>query len=67
MLVTHATHMSRAVGAFERQGLKVVPAPVVTGDVPLSIGAFLPRAGALAGSASAAHEYVGRLWYQVRY
>ena len=67
VLVTHATHMSRAVDVFERQGLKVVPAPVVMGDVPLSIVAFLPRADALVGSASAIREYVGRLWYRVRY
>ena len=67
VLVTHATHMSRAVSAFEHQGLKVVPAPVVTGDVPLSVTACLPGAGALAGSAAALREYVGRLWYQARY
>ncbi len=72
VLVTHAIHMFRAVDAFERQGLKVVPAPVVSrvatdDNVPLDIFAFLPSAGALSGSASAVHEYVGRLWYRMRY
>ena len=72
VLVTHATHMFRAVDAFQRQGLMAVPAPVVTSvatddNVPLDVFAFLPSTGALSGSASAVHEYVGRLWYRVRY
>ncbi len=67
VLMTHATHMSRAVDAFERRGLSVLPAPIVTGDVPFSIAAFLPRADALASSAAAFNEYVGRLWYRIRY
>lgn len=67
VLVTHATHMFRAAGAFESQGLKVVPAPIVAGAAPVGITAFLPRAGALAASVSALHEYIGRLWYQMRY
>ena len=66
-LVTHATHMSRAVDAFERQGLTVAPAPVVTGNFPSGVNAFRPGAGALAVSAYAIHEYVGRLWYPLRY
>ncbi len=67
LLVTHAHHMSRSVAAFERQGLHVTPAPVVSSDGPLSFAAFLPRANALAGSAAALHEYVGSLWYWLRY
>ena len=67
VLVTHGTHMSRAVDAFERQGIEVVPAPVVGLPLRLGVTSFLPRANALATSASALHEYVGRLWYRVRY
>ena len=67
VLVTHATHMSRAVSAFEGQGLKVMPAPIIRGERRLSVFAFLPRAKALNSSAAALHEHIGRLWYRLRY
>lgn len=67
VLVTHALHMPRAVGAFESRGLEVVPAPLKRSPVRLDIRAFLPSAAALYASASVLHEWVGRLWYRVRY
>ena len=69
VLVTHALHMPRAVEAFKRQGLKVVPAPLVKPDPLFGTGAggFLPRASALRASAAAIHEYLGRLGYRLRF
>lgn len=70
VLVSHAVHLPRAVPQFERQGLTVTPAP--TGFLPARAASpspfdFLPQAGALAMSARALHEYVGKLWYSLRY
>ena len=69
VLVTHATHMSRAVEVFRRQGLEVAPAPVLSRGGALRPGVtdFLPRGHALSVSSNVLHEYVGRLWYRVRY
>lgn len=67
VLVTHAIHMIRAVGAFEDQGFTVVPAPIWRRSVPITFTAFLPSASALTRSVNAAHEYLGRVWYRLRY
>lgn len=71
LLVSHAWHLPRAVAAFERAGIEVVPAP--TGfnlpngnDAPWILD-WLPSAGALRASNWACHEYLGRLWYWLRY
>lgn len=68
-LVTHAWHMPRAVGVFERAGLKVTPAPTIFTtftDRDATVLGYLPSAGALANSQKALHEYLGRLWYWIR-
>lgn len=70
LLVTHALHMPRSVEVFERQGIRVYPAP--TGfryGVRKNAGLldWLPSAGALEKSQTALHEYLGRLWYAIRY
>ncbi len=69
VLVTHAAHMSRAVRAFERAGLVVLPAPI--GFASLAAGPLwlecLPTAAALALSRTALYELLGQLWYRVRY
>lgn len=67
VLVTHASHMIRAVGAFEDQGLTVVPAPIRRRFVSLSFTAFLPRVNALARSVAATREHLGRVWYGLRH
>ena len=64
-LVTHAWHMPRAVLAFEKAGLEVIPAP--TAFVSRSDGQlqdFLPSASALQLTYYAIHEWLGILWYQ---
>ena len=76
-LVTHAWHMPRALGMFEKAGVNAVPAP--TGFVHkdperagfgfadrATYGDWLPNAGALLKSYFALHEYLGRVWYQFR-
>lgn len=69
-LVTHAWHLPRAVKEFEKQGLKVTPAPLsfVT-DSALRRGPmpFLPSSSALNLSRIALHEQLGLAWYWVRY
>ena len=68
-LVTHAWHMPRAVEAFQRQGLQVIPAPIeFRGHLPRRWSRLLlPQSFALQASTAALHEYLGRLWYRLRY
>ncbi|MCW2240932.1 YdcF family protein [Azospirillum canadense] len=69
LLVTHAWHMPRAKAAFEAAGLEVVPAPTAFahyGDT-LSLDSLTPSPRGLAQSYYALHEWLGRLWYALRY
>lgn len=67
-LVTHSWHMRRAVLVFEQTGLKVIPAPTrLGGPFELTIGDFIPNAGALNVSYYALHEWLGQLWYLMVY
>jgi uncharacterized SAM-binding protein YcdF (DUF218 family) len=69
ILVTSATHMSRALALFRGRGLDPIPSPaqhVGLGEPGLRAGDFVPHAGALARSQIALHEYVGRLWSRLR-
>jgi hypothetical protein len=64
---THASHMPRAVAAFEAAGMSVLPAPMGYLSVgPLMPLDFVPRAGSLHASARALHEWIGQLWYRLR-
>ncbi len=66
LLVTHAWHMRRAKASFERAGFTVVPAPTVFQNVPRnSILQFIPQVGALEGSNTALHEWIGIAWYKL--
>ena len=71
-LVTHTWHMPRAVAAFRQiDGLEIVPAPlgVYAGDRRRWYDPrwLMPSAVHLHASALALHEWLGRLWYRVRY
>ena len=67
-LVTQAWHMPRSVAAFEKAGLKVVPAPTAfEGGKPFKFLDVLPSANAINISRFALHEMVGALWYKIRY
>lgn len=66
-LVTHAAHMPRAQGAFQKAGFEVIPAPMrFTTRCQLTLLSFLPTSSALAVSAAALHEWIGLAWYQLR-
>jgi uncharacterized SAM-binding protein YcdF (DUF218 family) len=70
LLVTHAWHMPRALEAFHKTGVTVVPAPVGFAtpdpDKPGLIG-WLPHADGLSMSRRALREWLGQLWYALRY
>lgn len=69
LLVTSASHMHRAVMAFHHAGVDVIPVPVdylaVDSAAPEAL-AWIPNVGALAGTTYALHEYLGRLWYELK-
>ncbi|NOG60299.1 MAG: YdcF family protein [Proteobacteria bacterium] len=68
-LVTHAWHMPRSVMMFEQQGISVTPAPTVfTNDnEKFDLRDYIPSASALYQTRIAMHEYIGILWYKLRY
>lgn len=68
-LVTHAWHMTRSVMMFEREGIKVIPAPTifVSDENYFSFLNYIPSASALYRTRIALHEYIGILWYKLRY
>ncbi len=69
-LVTHAAHMKRSVMSFKKFGLTVHPAPTAFGGMGQLVNgprSFLPNAGALRRTALVFHEWIGFMWYSVRY
>jgi uncharacterized SAM-binding protein YcdF (DUF218 family) len=70
LLVTHAWHMPRAVDAFERAGVDVIPAPTAfahrEGSGEPDYRDWLPSAGAFLVSYFALHEWLGNAWYQLK-
>ncbi len=69
VLVTSAWHMPRAVFCFESQGLRVIPAPTdfLTEQKIYDARSFFPRWNVLNDSSHALHEYLGLVWYKLRY
>ncbi len=70
-LVTHASHMPRAVWAFTQTGMLVTPAPTefttLSAHPDLRTLEYLPSAEGLVISSLAIRERLGLLWYQFRY
>jgi uncharacterized SAM-binding protein YcdF (DUF218 family) len=69
-LVTHARDMPRALTMFERNGVSVVPAPLrfdALPEVSTTLRDWLPSTLAMQEFREACHEYVGLLWYRIRY
>lgn len=67
-LVTHAWHMPRSKMAFEKSGMRVVPASLHYSINRRSrILDFVPDVGALTNSAQFFHEIVGMAWYHLRF
>lgn len=67
LLVTDATHMSRASFVFAKTGLQITEAPTVFFTRrPLNVRDFIPEGEAMRRSHYAMHEWVGMAWYAVR-
>ena len=65
LLVTHAMHMPRSQGAFERNGLTVVAAPTLFySRARWSPWMLVPSASGLYRSYYAVHEWMGLGWYR---
>ena len=68
LLVTHAWHLARAVPEFRAAGFEVIPAPTGYRGPPAWSGLTMaPDPNALTDAYYAAHEYLGRLYYQFRH
>jgi len=69
VLVTTAWHMPRSVWSFEQNGFEVITAPCdyVVKREPYDIRSWLPSWHVMADSADGLHEYMGWLWYRLRY
>ncbi len=68
LLVTDAMHMPRAKAIFEQNGFAVVAAPTLfLSRDRLTFSSFLPGGKGLQRTYSALHEWLGLLWYRVRY
>ena len=69
VLVTTAWHMPRAVWCFEQAGIVVVPAPCdySSSQRRYTVLDWFPDAGVFASSTQALHEYLGLLYYRLRY
>lgn len=70
LLVTEYWHMPRAMYSFNKYNVKALAAP--TGrDTPditeQGIWAFLPQAQSMERTRVALHEWLGRLWYRMRF
>jgi uncharacterized SAM-binding protein YcdF (DUF218 family) len=67
-LVTHAWHLARATPEFESVGLHVTPAGTGYSQPENStLLNLMPSAKALHESWLAVHEWIGLLWYRIRY
>ncbi len=69
-VVTHFWHMPRAMAAFRKIGVEVVPAPMGFSDITpdrFSPRWLMPASGPFHASTTALHEWVGRVWYRLRY
>lgn len=78
ILVTSAAHMPRSVALFEKQGIKVIPAPadfnvpdyewegLWRGNFATQMINFLPNAGSLSQTTSSLKEYIGLWVYKLR-
>lgn len=68
LLVTDGMHMPRAQEIFEKSGFEVIPAPTaMLARGPLQPLDFIPSGEGLRRSHYAMHEWIGLLWYRLRY
>lgn len=69
IVVSQAVHLRRAAAVFEQQGLVVTPAGTdYNGGLDnLSLRLVAPSTWALDDSTAMLHEWLGELWYRIRY
>jgi uncharacterized SAM-binding protein YcdF (DUF218 family) len=70
VLVTHSVHMWRSMRVFENAGFTAMPAGVdfvTDGHGATSIDRFLPSAYGVLHARQILHEYLGMVWYSLRY
>ena len=69
VLVTSAYHMRRSIKAFRDNGMEPIPAPTdyKPNRIPYGLIDFFPNAGSLGVLYRALHEYIGMMFYAVRY
>jgi len=70
-LVTSALHMMRSERAFKSkfEHDTIVPLPVnyLYDPLDFNVNTFIPSAGELVTSTGALHEWIGMVWYSIRY
>jgi uncharacterized SAM-binding protein YcdF (DUF218 family) len=69
ILVTSASHMTRSMALFKKQGLSPIPAPAnfaLKQAQGIRLGDFMPGPGNLALLQTALHEYLGLAWAWLR-
>lgn len=67
LVVSNAWHLKRALPVFEREGLAPIAAATGFQRPPLLPNDLLPSAGGLMASRWAMHEWIGQIWYRLRY
>lgn len=69
-LVTHTSHMNRALYIFRKKGFDVIPAPTIflskKTDMP-EFMRWLPSSNFLNSSRNSLHEMLGYWWYKLRH
>jgi len=66
LLVTSPEHMRRAAASFEKQGLRVIPAPALPPPVRAPGSDWQPRRAVLFETSHILHEYLGLWVYRLR-
>ena len=68
-VVTHGWHMARTAEAFGRTEIDAIPAPTasVSTGPGFSVLDFIPSSKGLLNSAYGLHEWLGLLWYRLKY
>jgi uncharacterized SAM-binding protein YcdF (DUF218 family) len=70
VLVTSAYHIKRSILSFKKVGLNPLPFPCAITTWPnkhYGWTSYLPRAGALATTSAALHEWIGLIYYNILY
>jgi uncharacterized SAM-binding protein YcdF (DUF218 family) len=69
LLVTSAFHMIRSMYCFEKNDIQCIPAPTdyKANSSEYSYRSFFPSIGSFSGSYIALKEYIGLVYYKIRY